>query len=40
MEGDRREWSYPDLSDGEQIAVLDTEKVELMLNTFNRVHIL
>ena len=38
MGGDRREWSYPVLSDGEGVAVTNKEKAELMVKTLVTVH--
>ena len=39
MEGNRREWNYPILSDGEQLAISNLEKAEMMVNTMSKVHI-
>ena len=38
MGGNRREWSYLVLTDGDEIAVTNKEKAELMANTFIKVH--
>lgn len=38
MEGNRREWNYPILSDGEQLAVSNLEKAEMLVNTLSKVH--
>lgn len=39
MGGDRREWSYPVLVEGNETAVTNREKAELMAKTFVTVHI-
>jgi len=36
--GNRREWNYPILSDGEQLAISSLEKAEMMVNTLSKVH--
>ena len=36
--GNRREWSYPILSSGDQLAISNLEKAEMMVNTFSKVH--
>lgn len=38
MEGNRREWYYPILSDGGQVAISNAEKAEMMVNTLSKVH--
>lgn len=38
MGGERREWSYPVLSSGNEIAVTNKEKAEMLANTFVNVH--
>ena len=38
MGGDRREWSYPVLTDRSITAVTNKEKAEVILNTFDKVH--
>ena len=38
MEGNRREWNYPILSDGEQVDITNSEKAEMMVNTLSMVH--
>lgn len=38
MEGNRREGNYPILSDGEQLAISNLEKAEMMVNTLSKVH--
>uniref|UniRef100_A0A671TUX8 Reverse transcriptase domain-containing protein n=1 Tax=Sparus aurata TaxID=8175 RepID=A0A671TUX8_SPAAU len=38
MEGYRREWNYPILSDGEQLAISNLEKAEMMVKTMSKVH--
>ena len=38
MEGNRREWNHPILSDGEQVAITNSEKAEIMVNTLSMVH--
>ncbi len=37
MGGDRAEWSYPVLSNGNDIAVTDKEKAESLVNTFVKI---
>lgn len=38
MEGNRREWNYPILSDGEQLAISNFEKAEMMVSNLSKVH--
>lgn len=38
MEGNRREWCYPILSDGTQVAISNAEKAEMMVQTLSKVH--
>ena len=38
MEGNRREWNYPILSDGVQLAISNLEKAEMMVNKLSKVH--
>lgn len=38
MGGERREWSYPDLSSRNEIAVTNKEKAKMLANTFVNVH--
>lgn len=38
MRGDRREWSYPVLTDGNKTAVTNKEKAEMLANSFVMVH--
>lgn len=38
MGGDRKDWSYPVLREGEETAVTNKEKVEIMANTFARIN--
>lgn len=35
---DRRDWSYPVITNGNEIAAANKEKAELLANTFVRVH--
>ena len=38
MEGNRSKWNYPILSDGDQVAITNSEKAEMMVNTLSMVH--
>lgn len=38
MESNKREWNYPILSDGEQVAISDIEKAQMMVETLSKVH--
>lgn len=38
MVGKRREWNYPILSDGFQLAISNLEILEIMVNILSRVH--
>ncbi len=37
-EGNRREFNYPVLSTGKEVVITNTEKADLMVNTFVAVH--
>ncbi len=38
MGGERRDWSYPVLCNGNQITVPNKEKAEMLVNTFVKIH--
>lgn len=38
MEGNKREWSYPILSEGGRVAMSNREKAEMMVIALSKVH--